>query len=463
MSQAPILSINDGYGESSTTNTGTIQKVLSSLHINSNFLHAGDRSPSPSPLRATSPSPSLTRSFSNSSARDSSSRSSSPNTLSDADSVKEDLANEGWDIGAIERRAEEGKYKTTSVQQREEILTLYSQVVSNDANPEEKKKEKKERKEKKEACKKLLNTLMSIVTEHDELNFPKLIQLVKLNPGEQRFIPFIGALPGYGMKSVYKKTFILAAYVNTQDLTADEIKQMIDLMAGIQSSDLSDHARANVIYICSYLGHYEDLHTTRVRLTSKNFDPPKSKSLVKLPVVEAVPGLDQAIARFKSEPATVLTVKGFYDRHLKEKESETLTEEAPQVAIEKPLLEAALTEFPMTIEFGKKPPPELKTRLSRFGQRAKDLIPSFNSATPLYAVVSEEGHAEKVGSWEMDGGIDEEGHGLLEPLSEKVLFYDFHITPWGVAGQKVKGTRTSAGAFYLGWTDSDSTSSNSGT
>jgi len=313
----------------------------------------------------------------------------------------------GWDTDALTRRAESRKdskgracpwmFLARSAIQKEDILRQYALLPK----AVEKRTLSKDKKNS-VAVKKFLQILMDVVTEHDQDNFLKLTSLA--NSLQLSLIQFVTAIPAYDWKARYRKTFIVAAYTNSQPLSQgseDDLERFSETLSFDHTNPPLLHlaARANLLYTYACMSYSK---ASPHPLQSSDYDGPHLTTSS-----TPLPGLRQGVERFTSR----IAISGVY-----RKASGGASQ--MQMAFE-PIGLASKSRIPFT---------------------DKDLL-------TLDATVSD---GDGNPPWEMSGSIDRNtGVGKLKTTSGMV--YDIWVTPWGLTGQKIRGEGKHLGYFVLHW------------
>ncbi|KAF8516539.1 hypothetical protein BU17DRAFT_92627 [Hysterangium stoloniferum] len=312
-----------------------------------------------------------------------------------------------WDIDALIRRIEEAEnfkgkpwlYLARSAIRKDEILDRYRAMQEQAASGN---------KLLKKSTAVFMQILVDIVTEHESENFPALIALAKKM--DMTFLQFVTTIPADNWKIRYQKTFLMAAYVNTQPLYPYIEQDVADLLEGMNFKDVSTSpafqaARDNSVYTFACLTWTD---VPPLPLPSLNYDPPYHS--LSFRSWSVVPGLRQAAERYKySTP-----VKGTY-RKANEEESK------------------------MTMQFE----PKVNTK----ALANKLSLPFTDQHLALTATVSDD---KGNPPWEMEGSVNlETGRGTMK--SPKGMVYHLRTTPWGIVGEKILREKH-LGYFVLQWT-----------
>lgn len=293
---------------------------------------------------------------------------------------------------------------------KDSILALWDECTSVGYRPENE--------EEVEKANKLLRILVDCVTEHDKHTFPKLINLAMSK--DLSFVSFIQKLPVHSWKACYRKTFIVAAFINSQPrtlTTEDELDSIVEQFEdwahdedparreAVQKSLSLNHARANIFYLGGCFLHDEE---AKISLTSASYDPPYISTSRGWHLM----GVRQAIQRFEHP----MKLEGFYDRDGQER-------------------------CGMTVDIV--PAEEKKGKLSI-------PLPFMNKPLRFTATIKQSN--ADIPEWEMDGTMNREtGSATFDSLN---MLYYVWVTPWGIAGHKLnkKSPSNILGNFVLQWT-----------
>ncbi|KAF8531919.1 hypothetical protein JB92DRAFT_1950277 [Gautieria morchelliformis] len=310
----------------------------------------------------------------------------------------------GWDTDALVRRTEMAKdYKGSpwlflarSAIQKDDILTRYALLPT----VGEKKSLLKDR-QTPVAVKKFLRILMDVVTEHDQHNFSKLTSLA--NALQLSLIQWVTAIQAHDWEARYCKTFIVAAYTNSQPLYPEchnDVEKLSETLCFEDSRPplLLLASRANLLYTYACMS---DPEASPPVLQSRDYDEPHLTSRG-----TTLPGLRQAVERFTGRVAT----RGFYRKANGDTSS-------------------------------------MEMNFDAVGLDTKSRLPFSDKHLTLEALVSGGEHK----AWQMSGSISRKtGVGKLKTNSG--LVYDIWVTPWGVTGQKIRAEGKRLGVFVLHWT-----------
>jgi len=252
-----------------------------------------------------------------------------------------------------------------------------------------------------------MRILVDAVTEHEIRNFPTLVALAEtLN---MTFLQFVATIPANDWKVRSQKTFLMAAYVNTQPLYPEIEQDIESVVESINFSDVSsspafDAAHENFLYTYAC---FKWTDVPPLPLPSLSYDPPHHSHIFRS---WSVPGLRQATERYRSS----MPMKGTYRKTNGD-------------------------ESKMTMKF--EPGVDAK------GLSSKLSLPFADKLLPLTATVSD---SEGNPPWQMEGSVNfETGRGTMK--SQKGMVYTLRTTPWGIVGEKLWEEKH-LGYFVLQWT-----------